>query len=876
MVEYAVVVLSWNTAAAVETGATFRLCDGITVYVNNPRGEPFRLELDVRDINIYESGPREVLVKVYDPDGKALVREVIPDDGVTRKALLPRGSGWYELLCYTRGLEPMMSWSSFSDPAYLESIHKRTFRWDIPGSKKGVYRLMAVGNQDHFVTLKLEPELAYGVSGQPLWLHGRGKMFTKSYVYVPRGTRGLHLGFREPNAPPRRRLTLTAPDGNRLFDSSMPGSDRQGSYEETRFDPPGRYDDQLLVLEITGGDEDFMLHLLLNNEGLSMGSHNLRRGAAAVLSADEATAKAVQGGAIYHDGQVFWHGYQVRFHDWLKTLQPLDFAVNDDRGNEVKVVTVTGGAAGEQGPRLDGLAKREGYYPLNGAHVAPPLCDRIMHDYPAHKNRQALNLAIRDLEKGLRDIATGDHRAVPGWNGNLAYIFAPFEWHYWRPAWRILQQSEAPEQVKEIIREAFILCGDRLAFARGMERVNGNAFSLIVEGLRYCHEATGDPLQKQLFETYFERFVNEGWGAGTGISKSGDCQEHFAHEHHYGTYIARDTWVAVVRDFGDERFRKVLERVRELYTYTWCPQADANPWSSRTAHSFNEGACLWISSAVPKIPEGSTPVLGALWKGDPGPDFTVSVNGGGEWFAARRKNYYLVTFHGRLAPMTINAYFASRCGYGGGLLCQLTVPGKGTVLASTLNDSYGEGMEPHRWRNFHLHSVVGQLADGRPLVTADSEHEGTARLEGNVVSSSGEVRDGSVRVTRKYSFADDHIGCEVKLDPSAYEGQYYQGRRRSDVAEAYEMIPFLPGSRESPTQVKLIRPDGILEELTPEPQLAKTLVIDRGGWGAEVELEKPANVHCGTNHTVLIQLTTKPAPAGNLRLAYRLVPFRRF
>ena len=117
------------------------------------------------------------------------------------------------------------------------------------------------------------------------------------------------------------------------------------------------------------------------------------------------------------------------------------------------------------------------------------------------------------------------------------------------------------------------------------------------------------------------------------------------------------------------------------------------------------------------------------WKGLPGPDFTVSVNDANEWFAARRKNYYVLTYHGRLSPKWKSNAHAGQTGYGGGMLCQLHVPGKGPVLASTLNGSYGEDMDPSLWRTFHIHSLVGQTADGKPLVAGDSEHV-DARLDG--------------------------------------------------------------------------------------------------------------------------------------------------
>src|SRR5262249_8419743 len=109
---------------AIGSGAaagTHRLYDGVTAFIPNPDGKHFTLTVDVRDINIFENGPREVLFKVYDPDGKAVVREVIPDDGVTTPAFQqPAGAwdheGWYYAFCSMQGAPPMLRWSAFSAP----------------------------------------------------------------------------------------------------------------------------------------------------------------------------------------------------------------------------------------------------------------------------------------------------------------------------------------------------------------------------------------------------------------------------------------------------------------------------------------------------------------------------------------------------------------------------------------------------------------------------------------------------------------------------------------------------------------------------------------------------------------------------------------
>lgn len=88
------VVLTCVPSLGLAAGTTYRLHDGITAFVPNPKGQAFQVTLDVRDLNLFESGPREVLVKVYDPDGQAVVREIIPDDGVTTSAYQQPAGAW--------------------------------------------------------------------------------------------------------------------------------------------------------------------------------------------------------------------------------------------------------------------------------------------------------------------------------------------------------------------------------------------------------------------------------------------------------------------------------------------------------------------------------------------------------------------------------------------------------------------------------------------------------------------------------------------------------------------------------------------------------------------------------------------------------------
>ena len=854
---------------------TYRLHDGVTAFVHNATGREFSVTLDVRDINMFEEGPREVLVKIYDPAGRALVREVLPDDGLTQPAYQhPAGAwdheGWYYAWSRMQGEAPMIRWSAFSDPQRLATIAKRTFEYKIPAGKRGIYRVLLVGSTDHYVTLNIAPDMPYGVSGNATFLHAHGNMLRRSHIYVPRGAIGLHVVTAEWDQPATRRFKLTAPDGKVLFETD---GARGFVREQIDFDRPGQYDDQVFVFEVEpvktiptdqrrrthrrqgkSAAGDFLIEVKHRFNRDPEVTQRGERAYSAVFAPDEATARAVQGGAIYHDGRVFWHGYQVRLHDWLKRLDAKDFVVTNRDGQEIQVAE---------------LPRRDGFVPLNSVYWRPPLCDQVMHHWPAHKNRAALNLALRDLIAGLRSIGPNDHVAVAvgGPFANMGYEFSNYAWHYWRPGWRILQQSDAPDDVKALLREALLVAGDRLAFCRSWARVNGNSFALVPAALRYCWAATGDPLQKELFEVYFDRFANGGWGERVGVGPSGSIQEGFAYAYHYASYPMQ-TYLSVINDFHDERFIKVHDRLRNWFSYTLADEKiAAGPWSSRT-HFYPHTA---IQTEGP-----------FQWKGLPGPDFTDSVNGGDEWFAARRKTYYVVSYYGRLSPKWNSNANAGNCGYGGGMLCQLHVPGHGPVLASTLNGDYGRGMDPSQWKSFHIHSVVGASSDGRPIVAADSELL-NARLEGTTVTGSGPIRDTSLHVTRSMTFSEKEIRCKVRLEPSRQLNLlnlWTQSKLHGHVEEAYEMIPFVPNQLHSskqtprPTVVTLIdeqsRPLGSLSDT---PTLAKTILVDRGGFGVRIELDTSHHVQRGANNTLLIRIVDKATPAQEVRIEYRLVPF---
>ena len=788
----------------IEGEHTYRLYQGITVYVDNQAGKDFEVKLDLRDLNLYGNGPREVLFKVYDPDGRAVVREYIPDDGVTSKNYLPRIGGWdhelqYYALCRSKGTVPMMRWSAPSDPARLGTSVKRTFVRRITGGQKGVYRILIVGDRDHYATLTVDPALPYGVCGHTSWLQGHHDLWQRAYIYVPRGTIGLHIAFAEPDFPLTRHFTLTTPDGRKLYDGPAQG----GFVEANVAFKPGEYDDRVLRLDVSDGTGDYLLRVQLKrNRKAYVGF-----GIPALLCKDEETAKTLQGGAIYADDEVYWHPWQIRFERWLKQNTP-------------------------------------------SAEILP---------------------LLTEIRPYFRLIGPSDGRDGAYWI-NWAYAMGYYGFKVWRPGLALSRNPAVPADLMAIVREGCIAAGDRLSFALDMERVNGNSFAQIPVHLWYCQAITADEMIRERYNVWFERWLNEGWGEGAGMSRSGTSQEHFGHDADYGSYIIDNwsglsggggTWIThgILADTDDPRFQQAFDRLMNLFSHVYCKYTLAYAWNSRIHGGPGPG--------VQNNMKGKH-----AWKGLPGPDFTVSVNDGNEWFAARRKNYYLVSFHGRLAPRWLTETFHGQIGFSGGCITQLTIPGKGTVINSHPSGDYGHEMYISNWRKFHIHGVGGEMWDGLPFHTGISEHD-DAQLEGNVVTSSGDIRERNLRVARKYTYGAEAIDCEVSLGRPTYQDLmtlWSHGRPYAHMREAYEMIPYTGGT------VTLKDAAGKeLGEATDKATEAKTIQVAQTGYGVRIELDKPRPVLKGDGGTVLIQLVApggkKPTPAEEVSLAYRLLPY---
>ncbi len=866
-----------------------RLHDAMTVLYDNARGGAFEVSVKVRDINYSSRGPAELLIKMYDPEGGLVLREVAVDDGVKGDLYAGASAGFDHLALYfadtqAKGLTPAVKYGAFMKPERVKAMPARELKYTVPGGKKGVYRLIMVGQPDLLVSFSTKPEMRSGTAGGPDLLYAAGRQFETGYFRVPQGATGLELSLLQIDRPADR--TLTVWDGQGKVLAALSG---EGGFaaQKVKFEAP--MDGQVLKMGLSagagleakkgmwgaggggggeeggggggggGGGSDALMGVYLT---VAKGARYGRPGGrlAAVICPDEATARALNNGAMEHDGQVFYQRYAMTVHDYLKTLKAEDFVSPNQ------------------------TATNPGTYTPLGSHEKPAktCADVQMFDYLHNKDRATLNRALKDMLEGMRQMGYDD-QVMRG--PNLAYEMGTYSYFYPRPAMWMIQKSDLPENVKGALKDFTLAVGDRLAFCRGLELVNGNATASLVSQMRYCAEASGDKMLAGLFDTYISRFSNGGFGARVGVGPSGPIQEGFGYDQHYGTYPIRGL-KAVMEDFKDPRIGKIYEGLINFYSYAYNEEVAGGAWSSRTAAK--------IPSRTYE-PNGPVP-----WKGNPGPAFTENVNGAGEVFAARRAGYYVQTYHGRITPSYLAEVGLGQIGFGGGMIGQLHVPGRGPVIVSRLHGDYGAQMHWTNWKEYAIHSVVGTTMDGLPMIGADSEPT-DAKLSGTVLSSSADVRGGSVRVWRTYDFQDDGIKCAVWLGAAQGDKAFGVWSKKSPVRgvvnEGYEVIPLLcnkPGQGSKPVAVKAAperKAVGVAKPATlpltafdadgkgvgevPEEGevFAKAVVLDRGGYGVRVELDAPRAVRRGFEGALFIKLAEPGTAAKDVKLEYRLIPF---
>jgi hypothetical protein len=588
----------------------YHLRQGITFYLVHANDEPFTIQIDLKDINLYSQGPQTALVKLYDPAGNVLHDEDIPDDGITDGGYNVAFAGWDHEV-WTRGVEresgtefPFRA-DAFSNPQKLEKIKGATRTIAVKNAPKGVYQLQMAGCDDHFVKLGLPPDMKMGVLGHPDFIAGDGEQFHTSYLYVPVSPlvsrdRGYADFWLIEHAYPRtRKITAFLGEKQLTFTDIAYKTD---TTTVTADQALGRF--TLDLKKIPAGSV-----IKLVNEGT--GSYLFRiHGVPGILCPDEYTAKFIAGGITQVPaGPVVSFPWQRELWESVAKLKKEDFRVSFKPGTPVQGATPAAPgewnkmAAGDitalnvhawrasANPyavdavitQVNALLDKPGEFNLNAfmeALPAFPFNDPIAFEtLPVKGNALYHNVPLKNIIQlaMLKDWLRFRCGEVIWQNGELNVAYHQgFGWDGWEYAYEMRDVLDEP--FRAALVKGVTNIGERMSYANGLERVLSNGRTTMQLNLYYAFLFTGNLNFKMLSERYLERMMNASDDPYSGRSPSGYFREQFGPDGGYCTYP--------------------LYQLGRLYTISNSPRA----------YEGIEGLCRWMCYV--NMPNGPGAMIG--------------------------------------------------------------------------------------------------------------------------------------------------------------------------------------------------------------------------------------------------------------------------
>lgn len=302
--------------------AIWRCREGLVFHLLDEKGDGFNLSIDIRDMNTYLQGPREVLIFISGPNGNILVKRVVPDDGII-KGNFKYKDGVADLWQDIRYREFYRFNSSSGKPPGKQrqpllknpsKIPKRTIKIKVPPAGKGIYRLLFVASMDHFISVTPDRELSAAIHPGPGPLYIPERLLDEAYIYSPAMTKDIAFMIHEETMPFSYSATIKDEKGNIV----------------AKIIPKGRFNYNI----IKNAEKDSIYEINIAH-GKEPGGYLHVMGVPMLLCPDRETAKKMRGGLIDIDrnGNYIFHGFQKVMADWAYSLKKDDFAVNA-KGNK--------------------------------------------------------------------------------------------------------------------------------------------------------------------------------------------------------------------------------------------------------------------------------------------------------------------------------------------------------------------------------------------------------------------------------------------------------------------------------------------------------------------------------------------------------------
>ncbi|MFO7948667.1 MAG: hypothetical protein R6V19_17830, partial [Armatimonadota bacterium] len=283
-------------------------------HMYDEEGTGFDLTVTARDMNVYLQGERPLMVWVVGPQGRTLVRQIEPDDGIVSGNEQYR-DGVYDVFADYRYRE----WHRVHSPGayppakqrsphltHPERLTPRVFNYHVPAAGKGLYRVLLVASWDHWLSVTPDRPIATGVHPGPGPLYLHGDVMDDSYLYVPETTRDVAIATSEEIQPYNWAARVEDLD--------------EGILGETK--PETFYNYMVLDAGETG---DIWK---IRTRGSTTGACLHIRGLPPVLCPDPDTARQIHGGCeVDEQGRLTFHECTRTFNDWADGLTENDLRV---------------------------------------------------------------------------------------------------------------------------------------------------------------------------------------------------------------------------------------------------------------------------------------------------------------------------------------------------------------------------------------------------------------------------------------------------------------------------------------------------------------------------------------------------------------------
>jgi hypothetical protein len=307
-----------NASTWLDRDVMWRLRNQVVYHLVDDAGDGFDLTVFIRDMNVYDQGPRTVTLFVEGPQGRTLVNRVVPDDGIeSGNAQYHDGTAdvymdfryreWHRM--YSPGERPPNKRRSpmLKTP---ERLTPRTVELKIPAAGPGLYRVFAIGGWDHWISMEADRPLACGIHPGPGPLYCHGDQLKSAWFYAPEGAQGFSVSTSEEIQPFNWSAVLEDENGKRVAATEPKNFFNFMILDELPAD------DAVYRLRVTGKTTGACLHL---------------GGVPFVLCPDAATARKIEGGVRkVVDGRWVYHADPLVLYRWAKGLKADDLAVNLD------------------------------------------------------------------------------------------------------------------------------------------------------------------------------------------------------------------------------------------------------------------------------------------------------------------------------------------------------------------------------------------------------------------------------------------------------------------------------------------------------------------------------------------------------------------